>query len=293
MFITLLLMAAAVGIGTYRIQAAISEPNTPLLEDWRIAQLREALSEHRDAAQAFRDDLDEVRGDARSQLDALGLRLGELQAHVVRLNALGERLTDISGLDGGEFRFDEPPGLGGPRPLEESEAYEYPEFIASLDGLEYLVNQHENQLSVLEELILGRNMDRVLFPDGWPAEGGWVSSLFGYRRDPFSGRRAFHSGIDIAGRRGMEVRAAASGVVAVAGRRSNYGLAVELQHGNGYSTLYAHNAEVLVEVGDRVIKGQPVARMGSSGRSTGPHLHFEVRKGNERVDPRKFLRASR
>src|SRR5690606_34837156 len=151
----------------------------------------------------------------------------------------------------------------------------------------------ENRLAVMESLLIDKKVSRTMFPDAWPVKTGWMSSLFGYRSDPFTGRKAFHSGVDIAGRRGSSIQAAAAGVVIHAGRESGYGESVVVQHANGYSTRYAHASEVLVEPGQKVEKGEPIALVGSSGRSTGPHLHFEVIQDGKRVNPRKFLQASR
>ncbi len=146
---------------------------------------------------------------------------------------------------------------------------------------------------MLEALIADQELDEEQHPSGWPSSGGWISSRYGYRRDPFTGRRAFHSGVDIANKPGSPIKAVADGVVTRAGREGAYGLMVEVNHGNGYHTRYAHASKILVDVGSRVSKGDRIAVVGSTGRSTGTHVHFEVFKDDKAVNPRKFLRAAR
>jgi murein DD-endopeptidase MepM/ murein hydrolase activator NlpD len=159
-----------------------------------------------------------------------------------------------------------------------------------LDDLANQIKDRERQLSVLESLISTRNLSRQIVPGGRPVMQGWISSYFGHRADPFTGRSAFHRGLDFAGPAGAEVVAVASGVVTYSKERFGYGKCVEINHGNGYVTRYAHNQRVLVQAGDTVQKGQPIALIGSTGRSTGPHLHFEVLKQGRAVDPMSFVK---
>jgi murein DD-endopeptidase MepM/ murein hydrolase activator NlpD len=161
---------------------------------------------------------------------------------------------------------------------------------AMLDDLTNQIRDRERQLSVLESLISTRNLSRQIVPDGRPVTQGWISSYFGYRADPFTGRNALHRGVDFAGPAGAQVVAVASGVVTYAKERFGYGKTVEINHGNGYVTRYAHNQRLLVTVGDTVQKGQAISLIGSTGRSTGPHLHFEVLKQGRPVDPMSFVR---
>ncbi len=241
-----------------------------------------------------RGEVESARHIAQENLNALASRMGAMQAQVIRLDALGRRLVDLAGLEQGEFDFENPPAQGGP---EESTPLasppEIPDFLRSLDGLSRQIDDRQQQLSVLESWFLNRNLRTETFPAGRPVEKGWVSSYFGLRSDPFTGRRAHHHGIDIAGRKGSPVIAVGAGVVIWSGERSGYGRMVEVNHGNGYVTRYAHNQENTVQVGDTVAKGQTIALMGSSGRSTGPHVHFEVLRNNRVVDPMKYLRAAR
>jgi murein DD-endopeptidase MepM/ murein hydrolase activator NlpD len=165
-----------------------------------------------------------------------------------------------------------------------------PELTALLDDLANQIKDRERQLAVLESLISTRTVSRQIVPGGRPVTAGWFSSYGGHRADPFSGRRAFHRGLDFAGPSGAEVVAVASGVVTYSKERFGYGKVVEINHGNGYVTRYAHNQRVLVAPGDTIQKGQPIALIGSTGRSTGPHLHFEVLKQGRAVDPMSFVK---
>jgi murein DD-endopeptidase MepM/ murein hydrolase activator NlpD len=213
-----------------------------------------------------------------------------MNAHVIRLDALGRRLTDMANLDKGEFDFDREPAVGGPEGVVEGAVAAAPELTAMLDDLTNQIKDRERQLAVLESLISTRNLSRQIVPGGRPVMQGWISSYFGHRADPFTGRNAFHRGLDFAGPAGAEVVAVASGVVTYSKERFGYGKCVEINHGNGYVTRYAHNQRVLVQAGDTVQKGQPIALIGSTGRSTGPHLHFEVLKQGRAVDPMSFVK---
>ena len=241
---------------------------------------------------AQREDIDAARQGAQENINALTKRLAELQSRVVRLDALGERLTEMAKLDKGEFDFENAPAQGGPSDssvvIGDSVAGD---ILVSFGNLDKQLEDREQQLGVLESLLMTRNLQNEVHPDGFPAEKGWISSFFGIRTDPFTGRLAHHDGIDIAGKMGSNVLAVAAGVVTWAGDRFGYGNLVEINHGNGYVTRYGHNQKVLVQVGDTVKKGQVLALMGSTGRSTGPHVHFEVIRDGRVVDPIKYVRA--
>ena len=228
----------------------------------------------------------------QQNLDALALRLGQMNAHVVRLDALGARLTQMAGLKDGEFDFSTPPSLGGPEellPQNDIELVQINGVINTLDVLDEQLADRGRQLGVLEDFLLNRKLRDEVRPDGRPVTSGYISSRFGNRTDPFTGRRAFHKGVDFAGREGAEVVAVASGVVIWSGERYGYGELVEVNHGNGYVTRYAHNADNLVAVGDTVRRGQVIARMGDTGRATGPNLHFEVLLNDRPVDPLTYI----
>jgi murein DD-endopeptidase MepM/ murein hydrolase activator NlpD len=231
-----------------------------------------------------------TRRELQDRLDALAGRVGQMNAHVIRLDALGRRLTDMANLDKGEFDFEREPAVGGPEGVVEGAVAAAPELTSMLDNLANQIKDRERQLAVLESLISTRNLSRQIVPGGRPVMQGWISSYFGHRADPFTGRSAFHRGLDFAGPMGAEVVAVASGVVTYSKERFGYGKCVEINHGNGYVTRYAHNQRVLVQAGDTVQKGQPIALIGSTGRSTGPHLHFEVLKQGRAVDPMSFVK---
>lgn len=233
--------------------------------------------------------------EAEKNVNALAVRLGQLQAHVIRLDALGQRLIENAKLDRGEFDFANSPALGGPESAkgERGSSIKVPDFLSSLEGLSEQLEHRSLQLGVLETMLMNRDLQDEVFPAGRPVKRGWVSSYYGKRTDPFNGRIAHHDGIDIAGKHGSEVIAVAAGVVTWAGKRYGYGQLVEINHGNGYATRYGHNDEIVVRVGETVKKGDTISKMGSSGRSTGPHVHFEVHKNGRTVDPIKYVRASR
>jgi murein DD-endopeptidase MepM/ murein hydrolase activator NlpD len=231
-----------------------------------------------------------ARRDLQVTLDALASRVGQMNAHMIRLDALGRRLTEMANLDKGEFNFDSEPAVGGPEGIVEGALAVSPDLTSMLDDLTRQIKDRERQLSVLESLISTRNLNRQIVPDGKPVMQGWISSYFGFRTDPFTGRNAYHKGLDFAAPAGSQAIAVASGVVTYAKERFGYGKVVEINHGNGYVTRYAHNQKLLVQAGDTVKKGQPIALIGSTGRSTGPHLHFEVLKQGRQIDPMAFVR---
>lgn len=230
-----------------------------------------------------------TRQELQQRLEALAGRIGQMNAHVIRLDALGRRLTEMAKLDKGEFNFDTAPAVGGPEGIVEGAMVGSPELSAMLDELSNQIKNREQQLSVLEGIISTRNLRRQILPGGRPIMQGWISSYFGQRTDPFTGRVAFHRGIDFAAPKGSEVVAVAAGVVTYAKDRFGYGKTVEINHGNGYVTRYAHNEDIKVKAGDTVKKGDPIALIGSTGRSTGPHLHFEVLSQGRAVDPMSFV----
>lgn len=251
-------------------------------------ELLESMRRELDQQQA---ELSAGRVEARQKVEALTLKLAEFQARMVRLDALGERLSEVAGLEDGEFDFSQPPALGGPE-LASTQDYQHSELEALFQQLEAQLDSRESQLGVLESLMIERNVQRQSAVTGRPIKKGWMSSRFGHRTDPFNGRRAWHNGVDFAGKKGSDIVAVAAGVVTWSGDRNGYGQMVELDHGEGYATRYAHNSKNLVEVGDIVKKGDVIAQMGSSGRSTGPHVHFEVYKNGRAVDPASYIRRT-
>lgn len=233
-------------------------------------------------------ELARTRSYTEEQIRALTVRLAELQSRLTRLDALGERLVDVAELDDGEFDFAVPPAVGGPETTDAGD-YTPPDFVSALDELSTLISNREQQLAVLDSLLGDRKIQSATFVAGRPIERGWMSSRFGYRNDPFNGKVAWHDGVDFAGKDGSNIVAVAAGVVTWASDRYGYGNLVEVNHGNGYITRYAHAKEILVSVGDVIKKGDVIALMGSTGRSTGPHVHFEVLLRNKSVDPAKYI----
>lgn len=250
-------------------------------------------SEWKQEIDRSRGEIERLSQKAREDMNALAVRLAQLQAQSIRLNALGQRLVAVAQLDEGEFDLSHPPALGGPEAeIELTREIDPPDFLRSLDQLALELDDREQRLRALESYFMNRNLEQTVLPAGRPVRSGWVSSFYGVRTDPFTGRRELHHGLDFAGKEGADIHAVAAGVVTWAGDRYGYGHMVEINHGNGYITRYAHNKENRVKAGDVVEKGQVIALLGSSGRSTGPHVHFEVLKNGRVVDPTKYIRAA-
>jgi murein DD-endopeptidase MepM/ murein hydrolase activator NlpD len=255
-----------------------------------------AYAEERAYARAIahqKIDLGAVRSQVDGKVDALAARVGVLNAQLIRLDALGRRLTTLAGLERGEFDFDKAPPVGGPEGDVESQggSAQVPELDAVLNVLETQIADREQQLTALESLLASKQLGLRIMPGGLPLIGGWISSQFGYRRDPFTGHGAFHSGVDFAGPRGSRVIAVGPGVVTFAGYKNGYGNVVEVTHPTGYVTRYGHNSRNLVRVGQAVQKDDPIAVIGSTGRSTGTHVHFEVLRDGKAMNPSKYLAA--
>ena len=236
--------------------------------------------------------LADIKQASDEQVGALAVRMAELNASVIRLNALGQRLTGMADLDDGEFNFEDFPAVGGPV-LEVSDdqdaAGRVPELMSDFEQLALTIDSQEQQLQALEALLMKRKLHERVLPSGKPVKSGWISSFFGHRTDPMTGKRSMHKGIDFAGKYGAEVVAVSDGVVVSSRNRSGFGNTVEIRHGDGYMTRYAHNQENLVEVGQQVKQGETIAYLGSTGRSTGPHVHFEVWQNGRPVDPSRYI----
>jgi len=232
--------------------------------------------------------IEDVRHALQEKVNALAARVGQMNANVIRLDALGKRLTRMANIKDEEFDFGNPPSLGGAESADGQPA-QIPSLTAMVDDLQSQLSSREQQLGVLENLILTRELNKQVYPEGRPVQEGFISSYFGQRADPFTGYTAVHKGVDFAAPQGTMVSSVAAGLVTVAGDRPGYGQMVEINHGNGLATRYCHNEKLLVKQGDMVRKGQDVALMGSTGHSTGPHLHFEVLKNGAQVDPLRFI----
>ncbi len=235
--------------------------------------------------------IEDVRRALQEKVNALAMRVGQMNANVIRLDALGKRLTRMAKLDDGEFNFGSPPALGGE--TVDGQPAQIPSLTAMVDDLQTQLSSREQQLGVLENLILTRELNKQVYPEGRPVQEGWISSYFGRRADPFTGFSAVHKGVDFAGPEGTVVSSVAAGLVTFSGERAGFGQMVEINHGNGLATRYCHNEKLLVKQGDMVRKGQDVSLMGSTGHSTGPHLHFEVLKNGSQVDPLRFIGEDR
>ena len=240
------------------------------------------------------EQVQDIRKEARRKLQALTLKASELQAKLVRLDAMGDRLITMANLDSGEFDFSQQPAVGGPEtegklavPVTE------PDLFSELEDIETLITDRERQLGLLEAFMANRKLADDVYMSGRPINKGWMSSSYGRRIDPFTGRAAWHEGIDFAGKEEADIIAVAAGLVTWSGDRQGYGEMVEISHSGGYSSRYAHNKSNSVLVGDIVKKGQVIAQMGSSGRSTGPHVHYEVYKHGRPVDPASYVHRTR
>jgi murein DD-endopeptidase MepM/ murein hydrolase activator NlpD len=277
------LIGAVAGLGYTLASNSATVAESPAVEKnhWQLAlnEQKRELTQARDAAQ--------------NDLNALAVRLGRMQAQMLRVEALGQRLTDMAKLGKSEFDFDQTPAQGGPAAPLVDEPLSSLDFIQTLNDMESQIEDRARQLEVIEQVLSGRELKNAVSPAGRPIAKGWLSSYYGKRTDPFHGRKVMHKGVDFAGKLGSDVFATAEGVVTWAGKRYGYGQLVEVNHGNGYSTRYGHCQEILVAVGDRVAPRQKIALMGSSGRSTGPHVHYEVLKNGRQVDPTRYVRASR
>jgi murein DD-endopeptidase MepM/ murein hydrolase activator NlpD len=273
----LFLLPTLVGLVSYRI-----------VEMWERQQGSPAAVAYRAELSRSRAALLEAREQAVRHLNALAQRLGSLQAQILRLNALGVRLTRMAGLDAREFNFDALPAMGGPE-TGVSYSVSAPDVVRNLEALTRELDRSQARLVALESLLLDRKLNAAVTPSAWPVQGGWLSSGFGVRMDPFTGHQGIHEGVDIAARFGGPIFATGDGVVTWAGDMAGYGLVVEVMHESTLVTRYAHASEVLVKEGDRVRRGQEIARVGTTGRSTGPHLHFEVLRDGHAVNPAHYL----
>ena len=225
----------------------------------------------------------------RDHLNAMAQRLGEMQAQLLRLDTLGERLAKLAGFKPQDFRFGEPPGRGGAPSTVPNRDFTLSDLSQQIERLIRTVDDRGDKLGALESMLTIESAKKKLIPTMLPVLGGGYNSNYGWRIDPFTGQHSLHEGIDFAGGVGTPILAAAGGVVVYAEYHSAYGNMVEIDHGNELISRYAHASKLHVKVGEMVLRGAKIAEMGSTGRSTGTHLHFEVRQRGIAVNPSQFL----
>ncbi len=280
LFLVSILLTLTAGVGYLGYWFGQVPENAVNLTEWKTSIHKQKV------------DLEALKQESDASIEVLSSRLGLMQAHVNRLDALGQKLIHMAKIDKGEFDFDQTPAIGGPESSFQT-AVDSSELHRAIDQLSASLDNRENQLTVLGNLLMNRNLMSEVQPSGRPITNGWLSSYFGMRTHPISGKKERHKGIDFAGQMGGTVIAVAKGVVTFAGTRYGYGNVIDINHGNGYTTRYGHNSKLLVSVGDTVEKGFQIAEIGSSGRSTGPHVHFEVLKNGVQVNPMKFINAGK
>jgi murein DD-endopeptidase MepM/ murein hydrolase activator NlpD len=223
----------------------------------------------------------------RENLDAMARKLGEIQARMLQIESLGERVAGLAGVNPGEFKVT--PGSGGA--LIGSRPLTVDELRQAMSQLDQASGSRVDWLTAVETRLFDQKIQRTMVPTEEPVKGGRVGSPFGFRIDPITGRSALHTGLDFPSDVGTPIYAAAGGVVVVQEYHHAYGNMVEVDHGNELITRYAHSSRVFVNKGDIVKRGQKIAEVGSTGRSTGPHLHFEVWVSGVPQDPQRFLAA--
>ena len=279
------LIAVSVWLG-YRMALSTMEAEQP--------QKSELVAQWQARLDAQKSELDRVRDRVNQQVDALTLRLGRMQGRLLRLDALGQRFVETGVVASDEFDFSQPAAVGGPDDGLGGDSYTAPELTQMIDSLARRIEDREHQLRMLDIVSSQKKLEDERYVEGRPITWGWLSSKYGYRSDPFTGKRTWHDGVDFAGREGSDVVSVAGGVVTFAGERYGYGNLVELDHGDGLVTRYAHAREVKTRVGDVIQKGEVLALMGSTGRSTGPHVHFEVLYNGKSKNPETYIsRTSR
>ena len=271
---------------------AMTKPWAPAQLDAQAAQAK--ITEEKIALAAQQEVVRELKNETEKKLTAMTIYLGEMQSQLRRLDALGQRLASVADLDNGEFAFTETSQgdiMGGPEAsILDAPRVDGRDVIEQIESMMGELSDKQNQLALLESVMMSHHISAESYIAGRPIESGWLSSQYGIRKDPFNGRPAMHKGLDFASlTEGAGVFATGAGVVTWAGERSGYGQLIEIDHGGGLKTRYGHSKELLVKEGDVVTRGQKIALIGSTGRSTGPHVHYEVLRNNRQIDPYKFV----
>jgi len=277
-----LLLSGMVWLAAFTLQYALMRFAPEGLSDGVRTLLSRIQSEEQQKQQFY----------VHNSLDAMAAKVGQMQAQMQRLDALGARLAKLTGMKPEEFRFDLPPAQGGPLLTLSAQEMSLAGLEQQLNRLTQVVNDRSDKLLALETMLLQDQLSSRLLPSIPPVGGGFSSSSFGWRPDPFTGAYAMHEGMDFMVDAGTPIRASAGGVVAFADQHPQYGNMVEIDHGNDIVTRYAHASRLVVKVGQVVRRGEKVAEVGSTGRSTGNHLHFEVRYKGMAQNPARFLRKA-
>lgn len=276
----LLILPILLGLVSYWGVAALDRSLNPFVDpEYRIA-VEGRVNEQQ-------QEMHKTREYVRQHMDVLGRHIGSLQAQVSRIKAVELRIAEAAGINLADFQFDQDPPVGGANTGDK--VSEQVDIENAIREIEKELSMRESEIAAVDFLLSRKSLESKQTPSGWPVKGGWVSSNFGSRMHPVTGKKQFHKGVDIPGKLGADVLAVADGVVVRSEKNGNYGWMVEIDHGDGYVTLYSHNRKNSVIVGETVKKGQAIAEVGSTGRATGPHVHFEVIKDNRVINPVKYL----
>ena len=276
-FACVLLVAAGAGLGY-------------ISANWQAGAVdQEVVAKWRERLRAQDSVVANLERKSKAQSAAVGKQLAEMQARLLRMEAIGAHMATGAGLEESEFDFSNAPAQGGPA-FGQQVTMSWQELQNELNAVAGQLRRRETELNILDSVLVSEEINADSEIRGRPVKWGWLSSNYGQRVDPITGQIAWHSGVDFAGHEGSDVIAVASGVVTFAGERSGYGKLVEISHANGMVTRYAHFKTVGVVTGEIVKKGETVGTMGTTGRSTGPHVHFEVVKGGRTVDPAQYVK---
>lgn len=275
LLILLIILLSTVAL--HRFAGEIADKiNHPVLRD--ILQNPESKRNHK------------IQAHLNKNLDFMAAKVAKMQVQLFRLNELGRRLVELYGIDPQELSFDQLPGQGGIDRVIPEQDISLDELNRALYSMGRSLRDRADKLSVLDSLLLDDRIEQEMLPSAMPLETNWFSSNFGVRIDPFTGKKSFHEGVDFPAKSGTPIKAAAGGVVVFSDSRTGYGNMVDIDHGNALVSRYAHASRLLVKVGQVVLKGQKIAEIGSTGRSTGPHLHFEIRHNDIPLNPSRFLK---
>jgi len=280
--LSVLALSALVAFGAWGVYGTWQSGQLALELEKTVIQLQQARAQQVASVASLQGQLQTEQNKSLVYTRALG----QLQARMFRLDALGSRLVDVASLDKSEFDFGLEPALGG---LHQPELMDVPVVQQGMAQVDERLTQMDAQLTALDYMLESKRSRSDAKPHTWPTRGGWISSRFGPRIDPFTGAQAMHYGVDIANKPGAPVLASSAGVVSFAGKMEDFGYVVDVEHGYGYQTRYAHLSGISVKIGDVVEDKQKLGRVGSTGHSTGPHIHYEVRHDGRLINPKNFL----